>query len=140
MHMAWLKQVGGRLESRFQYSGTMVYNNFPWPDEPSDKKRVRVEEAAQRILDLRVELGDGRVGFLPRGKKDEQVCLADLYDHLGMPSALVKAHRALDRAVDLCYRPQRFDNERQRVEFLFALYEKLTAPLIPRARNRKRRG
>ena len=61
--------------------------------------------------------------------------LADLYDPLSMPPDLVKAHAALDRAVDLCYRPQRFQNDRQRVEHLFALYEKLTAPLIPPPRN-----
>jgi hypothetical protein len=44
---------------------------------------------------------------------------------------LAKAHAELDRAVDLCYRPEKFDTDRQRVEFLFALYEKLTAPLLP---------
>ena len=140
MHMAWMRQIGGRLESRFQYSGTMVYNNFPWPDEPNATKHARVEEAAQRVLDLRVELGDGRLGFLPTKKKEgHSVCLADLYHPLSMPRPLYKAHAALDRAVDRCYRPQRFDNERQRVEFLFALYEKLTAPLIPPVGKRKRR-
>jgi hypothetical protein len=48
-----------------------------------------------------------------------------------MPLPLYKAHSALDRAVDRCYRKQPFTSERQRVEFLFALYEKLTAPLLP---------
>ena len=57
--------------------------------------------------------------------------LADLYDPLSMPPALQKAHGELDRAVDLCYRKEPFTSERQRVEFLFALYEKLTAPLLP---------
>ena len=57
-----------------------------------------------------------------------------------MPAKLVKAHRTLDRAVDLCYRPQPFANERQRVEHLFALYEKLTAPLMPATGKRKRRS
>ena len=42
--------------------------------------------------------------------------LADLYDPLSMPPALVKAHAELDRAVDLCYLPQPFNSERQRVE------------------------
>lgn len=138
MHMAWVRRVGGRLKSDYRYSNKIVYNNFPWP-EPSEAKRARVEEASRRILDLRVELGDGRGGFLPSRKKDgHSVCLADLYDPLAMPAKLLKAHRALDRAVDLCYRPQRFDSERQRVEFLFALYEKLTAPLIPSPGKKKR--
>jgi hypothetical protein len=132
MHMAWVRRVGGRLESRYRYSNRIVYNNFPWPTEPSEAKRARVEEAAQRILDLRIELGDGRLGFLPtKNEEGHSVCLADLYDREGMPLSLYKAHLALDRAVDRCYRPQRFETERQRVEFLFALYEKLTAPLMP---------
>ena len=58
--------------------------------------------------------------------------LADLYDPLAMPPALVKA-----RAVDRCYRPEPFDTERQRVEFLFSLYERLTAPLLPAAPKRR---
>jgi hypothetical protein len=57
-----------------------------------------------------------------------------------MPPALVKAHAQLDRAVDLCYRPQPFENDRQRVEYLFALYEKLTAPLIPVPPKRRRKA
>jgi hypothetical protein len=63
--------------------------------------------------------------------------LAELYDPLAMPPNLVKAHAALDRAVDRCYRPQPFTSERQRVEFLFALYEKLTAPLIPATKKKR---
>jgi hypothetical protein len=65
--------------------------------------------------------------------------LADLYDPLAMPPALAQAHAALDRAVDLCYRPEKFETDRQRVEFLFALYEKLTAPLLPAAKTKGRR-
>jgi hypothetical protein len=56
-----------------------------------------------------------------------------------MPAELAKAHAELDRAVDRCYRPKPFDNDRQRVEHLFALYEKLTAPLIAPAKKSKRR-
>ena len=140
MHMAWVRRVAGRLESRYRYSNRIVYNNYPWPKEPSEAKRARVEAAAQRILDLRVELGDGRVGFLPVKKKGgHSARLSDLYDCEGMPLPLYKAHRALDLAVDRCYRPQPFVSERHRVEFLFALYGKLTAPLIPAERKRKRR-
>lgn len=63
--------------------------------------------------------------------------LADLYDPLSMPPELLEAHAALDRAVDRCYRPQPFENDRQRVEHLFALYEKLTAPLLPAAPRKR---
>ena len=63
--------------------------------------------------------------------------LADLYDPNTMPPELVKAHAELDRAVEKCYRPEKFQTDRERVEFLFALYEKLTAPFCPpRPRSR----
>lgn len=128
MHMAWVRQFAGRLESRYRYSKDIVYNNFPWPEAPSAKHCAAVEAAAQAVLDARKEFPDAS--------------LADLYDPLSMPPVLVKAHADLDRAVELCYRPQPFENDRQRVEFLFALYEKLIAPLIPapqRVRRRARR-
>jgi hypothetical protein len=139
MHMAWVKRVAGRLESRFRYSNRIVYNNYPWPEEPTRAKRERLEEAAQRVLDLRIELGDGRVGFLPkRANTANGVSLAVLYG-AGMPQPLLKAHRALDAAVDRCYRSQPFETERQRVEFLFGLYQKLTAPLIPAMKKTRSR-
>ncbi len=125
MHMAWVKQVCGRLKSDYRYSTKLVYNNFPWPQTPTDKQRAAVEEAAQAVLDAR--------------KKFPKATPADLYDPLAMPPALVKAHASLDRAVDLCYRPKPFDNDRERVEHLFALYQKLLAPLIPPAKKARRK-
>ncbi|MDR2429624.1 MAG: hypothetical protein LBD14_01770 [Puniceicoccales bacterium] len=139
MHMAWTRQVAGRLKSDFRYSAGIVYNNFPWP-EPADKQRVAIETAAQRILDLRVEFGDGRMGFLKtREAEVPRATLADLYDPLVMPSELLKAHQTLDRAVDRAYRPASFTNERERVEYLFTRYEQLTAPLAPAAKRRPKR-
>lgn len=130
MHMAWVRVVCGRLESRYRYSTRLVYNNFPWPETPDVKHRTAVEKAAQGLMDARDE-------FLPpRGEST----LAELYDPVLMPAALVKAHRVLDRAVDLCYRPQPFASERERIEYLFAMYEKITAPLMPRAGRRKLRS
>lgn len=127
MHMAWVRQVCGRLESRYRYSAGLVYNNFPWPERTTDKQRAAVETKAQAVLDARQQFPDAT--------------LADLYDPLAMPPALAKAHAELDRAVDLCYRPEKFESDRQRVEYLFALYEKLTAPLLPAAKAiRPRRG
>ena len=126
MHMAWVRQVTGRLKSDFQYSIKLVFNNYPWPEHATDKQRAAVEAKAQAVLDARQQF--------------PAATLADLYDPLSMPPALVKAHADLDRAVDLCYRPQPFDSERHRVEYLFALYEKLTAPLLPSTKqSRKRR-
>ncbi len=125
MHMAWMKQVCGRLESRFRYSNKIVYNNYPWPEAPTHAQRSAVEAAAQRVLDVRAAFPAST--------------LADLYDPLAMPPALAAAHTALDKAVDRCYRSEAFPTDRARVEHLFALYERLTAPLAPAARVRGRR-
>ncbi len=125
MHMAWVRQVCGRLKSDYRYSAKLVYNNYPWPQNVTDAQKRRVEEAAQAVLDARTQFPDAT--------------LADLYDPNSMPSALRRAHDALDRAVDRCYRTQPFTTERQRLEYLFALYEQLVAPLAPPAGRRSRR-
>ncbi|MEN6425797.1 MAG: DNA methyltransferase [Phycisphaerales bacterium] len=125
MHMAWVKTVCGRIKSDYRYSTNLVYNNFPWPQNVTDKRRAAVETAAQAVLDVRA--------------KYPASTLADLYDPLTMPGPLLKVHQALDRAVDRCYRKEPFTSDRQRVEHLFDLYEKITAPLMPKAKGRKSR-
>ncbi|GAA4302628.1 DNA methyltransferase [Nibribacter koreensis] len=125
MHMAWVKNVCGRLESRFRYSNDIVYNNFPWPENPSEKQVKAVEVAAQKVLDVRAEFTGSS--------------LADLYDPLTMPPKLVKAHQDLDKAVDLCYRPQAFVSEAKRMEFLFELYAQYTAGLFAKEKPKKTR-
>ncbi|MDR3666811.1 MAG: hypothetical protein P4L35_08220 [Ignavibacteriaceae bacterium] len=96
---------------------------FPWPENPTDKQLKIVEEKAQNVLDARKEFPNSS--------------LADLYDPLTMPPVLVKAHQELDKAVDLCYRPQPFPNETKRIEFLFELYEKYTAGLFTKEKLKK---
>jgi hypothetical protein len=126
MHMAWVKLVAGRLKSDFRYSNTLVYNNFPWPEKPTKAQRTRVEDAAQAVLNARAELPNSS--------------LAALYDPVLMPPSLVRAHQQLDRAVERCYRSEAFAIDRARVEFLFALYERITAPLLPAVPSRRRRA
>jgi hypothetical protein len=116
MHMAWMRYTCGRLESRYSYSNTIVYNNYPFPQNPTDAQKKKVEEAAQTVLDTRAKYPGSS--------------LADLYDPVTMPPDLVKAHQALDKAVDQCYRPQPFPNELARIEYLFGLYEQYTAPMF----------
>ena len=128
MHMAWTRQVGGRMKSDYQYSNTIVYNNFPWPN-PTPAQRSAVETCAQAVLSAR------EPHLPPRGLST----LADLYDPLSMPPELAKAHAALDRAVEKCYRPEPFHSDRERVEHLFRLYETLTAPLLPAAPTPRQR-
>lgn len=116
MHMAWVKYTCGRLKNDYRYSNKIVYNNYPWPKKPSEKNKTAVETKAQKVLDVRAEFPDSS--------------LADLYDPLTMPPKLVKAHQQLDKAVDLCYRPQPFVHEMGRIEFLFQLYKEYTEPLV----------
>ena len=205
MHMAWMRQTCGRMKSDYQYSVTIVYNNYPWPEAPTAAQRSAVETAAQAVLDARAkfmgsarptlapglaqETGSARfqraasgipagrrakaaglpddeegiAGAVARGgessrqdagkdtleayapemqpacseKPESSSTLADLYDPLAMPPALASAHAALDRAVDRCYRREPFPSDRARVEHLFALYERLTAPLAPTTKLRR---
>jgi hypothetical protein len=125
MHMTWVRYTCGRLKSDYRYSNTIVYNNYPWPEKPSDKQKQAVEEAAQVVLDTRAKFPDSS--------------LADLYDPNTMPPVLVKAHQTLDKAVDQCYRPQPFTSEAKRIEYLFELYEKYTGGLFqPEKKNKKK--
>lgn len=123
IHNTWIKYVSGRLESRISYSPS-VYNNYPFPENPTDKQVKAIEVAAKKVLDVR--------------KQFPNSSLADLYDPLTMPPALVKAHNELDKAVDLAYRPQAFTSEANRMEFLFGLYEKYTADLFTTEKPKKR--
>jgi hypothetical protein len=120
--MAWVRYTCGRLESRYSYSNTIVYNNFPWPENPTEKQKQTVESAAQNVLEVRAKFPESS--------------LADLYDPNTMPPELVKAHQALDKAVDLCYRPQPFINETKRIEFLFELYDKLTSGMFGKEKKK----
>ncbi|MCA1966381.1 MAG: class I SAM-dependent DNA methyltransferase, partial [Flavobacterium sp.] len=123
MHMAWVKNICGRLKSDFRYSKDIVYNNYSWPENPSDKQIKAVEEKAQKVLDVRAEFPNSS--------------LADLYDPLTMPPALAKAHNELDKAVDLAYRSQAFTSEANRMVFLFELYEKYTSTLFTKEKPKK---
>lgn len=123
IHMVWVKYICGRLKSDFRYSNEIVYNNFPWPETPTKKQIEAVEKAAQKVLDVRNDF--------PKSS------LADLYDILTMPPALVKAHNELDKAVDLCYRAQTFASETKRIEFLFELYDKYTSGLFATEKKEK---
>lgn len=123
MHMSWVKTTCGRLKSDFRYSKDIVYNNYPWPENPSEKQIITIEEKAQNVLEVRTSFPTSS--------------LADLYSPLTMPPALVKAHNELDKAVDAAYSKQTFTSEAKRMEFLFELYEKYTAGLFVKEKVKK---
>ncbi len=111
MHMAWMRTVCGRLEMRYRYSAQIVYNNFPWPDV-SEAQKAAIMQKAQAVLDACSQFPDSS--------------LADLYDPNTMSPVLIKAHAALDAAVDKLYRKAPFPDDAARVAFLFELYGKKT--------------
>ena len=128
MHNAWVRTTCGRLESRYRYSAAIVYNNYPWPEAPTDAQKAAIEAAAQAVLDTRAAFPGST--------------LADLYDPLTMPPALLKAHQKLDAAVDAAYAAKRsFKTDAERVAFLFEQYQRVTSLLptvapVKRARRR----
>ncbi|MCP9231430.1 N-6 DNA methylase [Mesorhizobium sp. LMG 17147] len=123
MHMAWMRTVAGRLESRYSYSPA-VYYSFPWPDLDTTD-RAKLTKLAQALIEVR------------KAKAPEP--LSALYDPDYMPADLRKAHAALDTAVDRLYRRKAFASERERVEHLFELYESRVAPLATTFTKRKAR-
>lgn len=111
MHMTWVATVGGRLKTDYRYSAQLCYNTFPFP-KISDAKKAIIECAANDVLDAR----DYHCGKT----------LAELYDPDKMPEDLREAHQKLDRIVESCYQEKPFENDEERLECLFKLYEKMT--------------
>ncbi len=133
MHNAWMRYTCGRMKSDYSYSNTIVYNNYPWPGSAgealSDKHRTAIEQAGQCVLDARAQFAGAS--------------LADLYDPLTMPPALLKAHQKLDAAVDAAYVPsggkKAYASDAERVAFLFELYQRITSFLpAPATKNTRK--
>lgn len=110
MHMAWVKTIGGRLETRYRYSAQLCYNTFPFPSI-NDAQREELEALAQEVLDIRDQHFD--------------MTLGEMYNPESMPEDLREAHQRLDLAVDSCYRPEPFASDEERLECLFKLYTKM---------------
>jgi len=124
MHVSWLRFIGGKIKSDFQYSIGIVYNAFPWPEV--DAPREKIGKLAEAVLAAR--------------RNYPQSTLADLYDPITMPPDLRKAHTALDLAVDRLYRKEPFETDRARVEFLLARYELIIAPALALAARKPKRA
>ena len=127
--MAWLGTVGGKLETRYRYSNTLVYNNFPVPPL-TDQVKEALTQRAFRVLDVR--------------EYHCEYTLAELYDDEKMPANLRRAHADLDVVVDRIYRKRPFDSDEERLSLLFDLYQQMSAEELPTqqaatAANRSRR-
>ncbi|KAF0152553.1 MAG: hypothetical protein FD143_869 [Ignavibacteria bacterium] len=126
MHNTWMRQVCGRIKSDYRYSNKLVYNNFPFPQSPTEKQIDRVENAVREMLAVREK-------YFAKG-----ATLADLYDPNTMPKDLTVAHKEIDASVDVCYRKEKFTTELQRLEYLFQLYKSYTQPLLGIVKKRKK--
>ncbi len=112
VHMAWMRAFCGRMKSDYRYSGTLIYNTFPWPT-PTAEQKAKIEQTAQAILDARALYPDSS--------------LADLYDEVTMPVELRKAHQNNDRAVMQAYGfPIKDFTESDCVAKLLEMYKVLT--------------
>ena len=121
--MIWMAAVSGRLESRFRISAEITYNNFPWPEDPTNK--TLIETAAQAVIDAR--------------NNHPGASLADLYDPLAMPHDLVEAHQKLDREVLAAYGLKASSTESEILANLFTRYSALTATLLTEEPKKSRR-
>ncbi len=110
LNMLWMKTIGGRLKTDYRYTN-LCYNSFPFPKIKKDQQE-ELERYAEEVLLTREDF--------------PELTLAQLYDPDKMPQSLRDAHRALDLAVERCYRPEPFTSDEDRLEHLFRLYEKMT--------------
>lgn len=111
MHMAWIRTVCGKLETRIRYSNTLGYNTFPVPELSDETKQV-LNQLARNILFAR--------------ENHSEKTLAELYDSEKMPDDLRRAHLQNDLLVDSLYKKARFVNDEERLSKLFELYEQMT--------------
>lgn len=110
IHNLWVNAVAGRLENRIRYTPGVCFNSFPFPPI-SDQRKEDITECVFRILDER--------------EQHSEKTIAQLYDPDKMPKGLRQAHHEMDLAIEQCYRPQPFKTDEERLEYLFALYEKM---------------
>ena len=111
LHMVWMKTITGKLKNDYRYSSTLVYNNFPFPDI-TEQQKEEITELVFNILDER--------------ENHSEKTLAQMYDPDKMPKGLKEAHHQLDLAIEKCYRNKPFENDEERLEYLFKLYEEMT--------------
>jgi hypothetical protein len=112
LHILWVKAVAGRLKTDMQYSNTICYNTFPFPEINPDQKQ-ELERYVYAVLNER--------------EKNSEKTLAQLYDPDKMPNGLREAHHQLDLAVERCYRSKPFSTNEERLEYLFKLYVQMIA-------------
>jgi hypothetical protein len=111
MHMIWVDTVGGKLKTDYRYSAKLCYNTFPFP-EINTKQKETINQYVYQVLDERA--------------KHPEKTMSWLYNPATMPQGLKQAHKELDDAIERVYRLSPFQNNAERLEYLFRLYEDMT--------------
>lgn len=125
IHILWVDNVGGKLKGDYRYSKDIVYNNFPFPENPTDKQKQAIETAAQKVLDARAQFPDSS--------------LNEQYKTGKTPWILTKAHSELDKTVDAVYGIKSNVTTKQRLELLFRLYEEANTDLFTKEKPKNGR-
>ena len=112
LHCVWLSVTSARMNTSYRYSVNLTYNNFPVP-ELSEKQKETITTHVLNVLEER--------------ENHSEKTLAELYDPEKMPKGLREAHEGLDQAIERCYRQKPFTSDEERLEYLFKLYEEMTA-------------
>jgi hypothetical protein len=110
--LSWIATIGGKLETRYRFTNTVVWNTFPIP-QLTDKNKADLTHCAEDIL-------LAREAHFP-------ATIADLYDPETMPANLREAHERNDEVLERIYIGRRFRNDTERLEKLFELYTKMTS-------------
>jgi hypothetical protein len=124
MHYVWTHTISGRLKTDVNYSVSLTYNNFPFPDI-SIKQKENLNLYVFAILDERANY--------------PEKTMAQLYDPYTMPKGLKQAHKELDEAIEKCYRLQPFTSDTERLEYLFKMYEDMVKKDTLFAKKKKKR-
>lgn len=115
LHLLWVKNVCGKLESRIRYSNTIGWNTFPVPTLSTENKLI-LGKCAKAILHAREQ-------YFP-------ATIAEMYDpeRLDTDFPLVReAHQANCETLERIYSTTPFRNDTERLEKLFDLYAEMTS-------------
>lgn len=110
IHMVWVRAVAGRLKTDYRYSSSLCYNTFPFP-KINESQKQELEIYALKILEER--------------EIYSEKTLAQLYDPDIMPTRLRELHNQVDLVIEKCYRSKPFENDEERLGYLFKLYEQM---------------
>ena len=111
MFMTWQKMIGGRLESRPNFSNTVVWNNLPLP-RVSAHDRERIAEAGRNLSKAQLVTGE--------------TSLAAMYEQTPLNEALLEAHESLDQVVDEAFGGCNQMTQEEREILLINLYLDMT--------------